>query len=367
MGKTEILNNNGPGSISCNPANLAFQESVKLQISGRLHLGTVDADYYDNDYVYSYDNNYPLHSKITSASIAFPIKAKDGDFRFCGGFAYNTYFDEGQNQTIEIEYQDYETEITDIMQSGGLSTIAAAVGISYSEKVHFGIAIHKSVFSGMTDRSENESSPAGFDYSYDEISMDYDALYVSLGQIVEFSDRLIVGVMYRSEFNLKLTDVKYEFETIDGYHYESEFLNMDWKIPAYAGIAVNYRIKPSALLSLEYQTRPFSGIKPQYYGSSGSPFYGWSGLRNGGCYRAGLEISKPIVWRMGFFADNIFWADNDNLPNWLTGLTLGTGFDVYDFHYDLFGQFSSWGYKWGDDDYKEYLFDFGITASYTFK
>ncbi|MBL7191360.1 outer membrane protein transport protein [bacterium] len=369
MGRTEILNNNGPSAIGCNPAHLALISHPAIQLFGRFQLGTVGNDY---QYYESFKGSYPQHLKFTGIAFAYPLALNNPilpALSFTAGIAYNTYLDYGSNYASEYKSteEDFTTKI-DREIRGGLHTISPAAAFKVWDKVRIGFAFHQSVFSGIYDKTDYNY--IGFNgtyspYDYQESNQDFTAHFFSFGQIIDLTPSLKLGMIYRSEFRMKFKKGKHMYRYVDGDEYEGKLEAYDMFIPAFTGIGLNYQAKSNILLSIEYQTRPFAGITyylPNYYWSDSY----YDKQYSGSCWRAGAEFSGKIVWRMGLFADNIFAYDSENnLPKRQYGFTCGNGFEYLGALVDLFCEISTWSAEYSDT-YRETFFTAGVSVKYQF-
>jgi len=376
LGRTEILNNNGPASAGGNPALMAYITRPAIQLSGRMMYGFID---HDSEYYSNYDASAPLHLKFTNIAAVYPVSWNSSflpPLNFTAGIAYNTYFDYGMNYNTEYTdiYEQYTTKSVSETH-GGVHTISPAIAFNVGEKIHFGLAFHKTLFS-VTDYKidyDYEGLPEGYiGYDYREYEQDISAHFVAFGQVVDLTPRLQIGWIYRSEFRMKFIDGDSYTRYSNGAENEYEIIDSDIYIPAYTGIGVNYRLKPELLLSMEYQTRPFGGIN--YFNELYNLDSFWDKQYSGSCWRAGAELDKVIKWRMGLFADKIFAYDaEDNLPQWQYGAAIGGGLKYLGAEIDVFGEVSTWqadyNYDYYDDVdniYKETFFLGGASLKYQF-
>lgn len=377
MGRTEILNTNGGNGIFVNPANLSFIDSPTVQAGGRLFFGIIDDEPVNEigaPYQY-WEAKYTIHLKLTHISFAMPVKTFGAGVELVFGIGYNSYFDNGRN--YKREYREtydgfsYDVKVTG-EEYGGLNTISPALAVKVNDWLSFGLAFNKSVFGETGSKyTYDYSSPPLYSYVMKESEMKNtgSAYYFTFGQVMKITRKLTIGFMWRSDFKFEFREGELYQKYLDGDEWESELTDVDWNIPAMAGIGVNYRITPTILLAGEYQTRPLAGMQPCFHEGGQSPpppsfFY----VENGACYRLGGEFLAPVPFRVGIFHDAVKWRDDwgDESPAYKTGVTGGVGFEMYGLHFDLFGEAAFWGYDWGLEC-NETQFTFGMTAGYCFR
>ena len=366
IGRTEILNNNGAGAIGCNPAYLALLEKKEVSVSGRMHFGSV---YRSTSYEGAAESSYPPHVKITNISFAIPSLFKIGEYSFSAGISYNTHFDQGMN--YKTEYSDYYDDFTTKAESnlhGGMHTISPALAVSIGDILQIGIAFHQSIFSGTNlkvDYTYKNGIPSEYYSEWDEYENPMSGRFFSLGQVLNLSEKVTIGLIYVSDIRQEFRDGKHKEKRLNGEEYEFEFNDSDINVPAHFGFALNYRPSSKTLWAFEYQNRPFAGIQYFYSEYYWLDYEYWHKQYSGSVYRIGAEFQKRIPLRLGIYGENIYYYGTSDYPEWLFGITCGTGFHFSGMDYDLYIDISRW-----DSDtnytYTETLFDLGITASYKF-
>lgn len=374
MGRTGIINATGCDAIFYNPANLGALKDKTFQGGGRVWLGTIDDGYYDLIDDVDFSGKYKLHPKITHLSFAMPYQPPNSDLKFAFGIGYNTYLDLGTKINVEVEDDTGAEKVVytaDTKVGGGLNTISPAAAININDQYFIGLAFHKSVLGKVTMETEYDIDPEPALYTVkEEGEGKISTSFITLGGTAKLmaESQLTVGFMYRSAFTLKFDDLEMTEEYSDGTKDTGQGDKFDAKIPAYMGLGVSYQASPVLLLSGEYQTRPYSDIEDD----AGDKLT-W--IDNGACYRVGLEYQSSVPLRLGFFSDALLEVDYDDngesedTPKSLKGFTGGFGVVSGNLTFDIFGEYAFWGreaYAGGEKyEYKEKLFSFGLTATYT--
>lgn len=362
LGHTEILNNTGPSSLAVNPANLAYIDKLTMEVSGKASWGLANG---------GGNSEYGFYPRLSSFAIARPFSLNQGKLKFTAGLIYNAYFDLGYKFTNEnaSSISGYNIKIKS-KTDGGLNMLGIGIAGTIFDKLHFGIGIHRSLFSSIKTHTDYVYTPpisSEYEQAWNESSTKTQCYFLTFGQIWELNEKISIGLMYRSDMRYKYRDGKYEVVYSDGDSYEAIYTDMDWNIPSYVGAALNYKYSPQTLLSLEYQNRPFAGIQSFYYDNywytddlSNSFYKQFSGA----CYRLGFEISNPVTFRFGLFGDNVIAiVSNSDYPGWIIGGDFGIGYTEGNFTYDLYTEYSSMRPTW-PNDYDEDWYGIGAAISY---
>lgn len=322
MGRTSILSAEGSNAIFSNPAIIATIQNIQVQGGGRAFVGaTVAGD--DEDFETS---SYPVHWKLDHLSFAMPYALSDSSFHLAFGIGYHTYYDSG------FKVGDEEGNLL-FTSGGGLNTINPTVAVSYQGKYFAGLSYHKSVRSTITMDNENFN---------DESEIETSASFFMLGLLARVTPGITLGGMYRSAF-------EWDWEPENSG-------DIEWDHPALWGVGAAFNLSSSWTLAAEYRSRPFSNYERNGRDEA-------FGVDDGYSVRLGFEKAGEVPFRFGLFRDAIPEHDvGKDDPKYLTGLTVGIGFNISGVVLNSSLEAAYWQQEFTNDDKLAELF-IGLRAS----
>ncbi|MDP8205519.1 MAG: hypothetical protein P9L92_02560 [Candidatus Electryonea clarkiae] len=372
MGKCSIFGCQNSASMFYNPANLSFLTKGTISTVGRIRFAKMEDELWDDTSYYKSRSRdlFPLY-KLLQFSMAAPLKKKSERHSFAMGIGYNTYYDMAFNEEDNRETNSQKT-VSNTKATGGLTVLTSSISWDYMDRFKLGISINKSIFAKMRlDIKTEELQLNNNDNSNSSIIMDadLDGAFVLMGSAFRLSEQLLVGITFRSDFEMKISDVSASYESyrngvaIDDTTVEGDDANSS--IPGNYGIGIQYISNGGVLLIGEYQNRPWSEYK--FDGED-------SEKEDGYILRLGIEMmikSHPL--RFGFFRDALEYTyGDDNKPLYANGITTGTALKFKKSIIDIYGSIDwiKWSRDYRNSDgvltmydaiVMEFIFGFGLT------
>jgi long-subunit fatty acid transport protein len=256
----------------------------------------------------------------------------------------------------------------DTQGSAGLDVYSASLGLTFTSKVYLGVSANLWT-NGGEYTSTGDSSWSGnlgsdsWTYSATE-SNEYSGLNFNVGAIVRPSDKIQLGLVYKTPFSMDLTrnrDRSYVYQS--GYTYDYTYLYdgaIEW--PQTIGVGVAVSPSDAVTLSADFTTAGWSEATYDYYysytrlASGDDPYYidrdyvrSWPTYDNPDNPETGVNlyqvdtqqlrfgaeyvmmdppleglVAMPI--RAGVFTDQQLFKSSDRSEVTYLGLTAGVGF-----------------------------------------
>jgi hypothetical protein len=375
MGRTEIMTATGPAAMFYNPANLGFAETMTADITYRGLFGTIDdKDYWETRPDENWSGKYPLDLNLTQFSFVLVHHESDSDKRAAIAFGYNNYLDWGIN--LDQKYENYRYDLnlgfTKQSVSGGVRTISIGGAFNINNRIAVGMSAHSSLLGKIKIFNDYSHEPESSD-PYFVISRErkykLSAFFIAFGATINLPKSVRVGLIIKPGYQLTASDYKYKIVYLNGDIYSNDNdQKIKVKIPTIYGIGTLFKLTKSISVATEYQNRPYANCE---YENNTNIF---GDIKNGHCFRIGMEYVNRIPIRFGYFIEAIPVADEEsdnNQPASLNGFTMGFGFDYGFFRTDLYAEYAFWKHKRGgayDQDTfygRESLVSIGTTLTFS--
>ena len=388
LGRTEILSSTGPDAMFYNPANLVSISNISFAFSGGSQFTAVRDDLLDNARDVFYTAGYSPNTRLSQIVMAFPIERFGLKDKAIIAVGYNNFVD--YKADYEENYKTFEViqdpafpndttkhltltheQINTQNVSGGIGTISAAGAIRILENLALGITFNQSIQGKLKVANEVKyltnglGQPFQWFYKYN-----FSTSFVVLSSTIKLRDNLTVGLMLRPSYHISPSKFHWQSEDSTGYRVSyREYHLPKIKMPTVFGISASYRFSKNLLVVAEYQNRPYDDYD---FGYENLPY---NDIKNGHCFRMGLEAGSKFPIRFGYFNEAIPGtnSDGDSSPNLLNGITTGFGIVYKYFHADIYGESSFWRYRVAASEYgashhrREVYMSIGATFTVDFK
>lgn len=323
MGGVATATNKGIDALSGNPAGLSLINNSQVLLSGRSIITgqySLDADYYEGDYIKDYSSGVGVDPKILNLGLSVPISIENFDHALVGAIGYRSFYDASFRYNSLKEYTEGKSE-KDLNLGGIINTLSFGIATTISNNYSFGVSLNIPILSGFT--ANEIRKPSTGTKSEDQIKYDIaGGTFIQIGAIANITPELSIGASYilAHDYKLKKGKEKTENETYD-------LEDVKFEMPGMYSLGIAYRVKPELLVSVELQNRSWEDVqvenKDLKYVESGSS------------YRFGIEYGTYVLYRLGFESERLPLIDRGKEPVNINKLTGGIGFKMNYMLFDI--------------------------------
>ena len=353
MGKTTTTTARGSSAIFSNPSILGNFSDAQIQVGGKIFYGTTMGEVPSGSvFDIGHRSRYPAHLTRSFFALALPYEY-DNKLKLVLGIGYQ------RNEGVKQQNNSSGFRQVNITK-GHLDTLTPGVAINLQDKYFLGATFNQVVGKVIT----TSDTQLGSYESLIESKQEQSAQFLRVGAFAKLNPQLVVGLMYRTEFEWILGEIVTTDDEDGTPKTERDQLHIERPMPTIWGIGAEYKVSPELSIALEVQSRPLSELQITIHGAELI-------IDDGFNISVGAEyLGFGLPFRVGAFQDVIPEVDyNDTAPRSLIGVTAGIGSnDDKNISWDASILLGKWKIqRLKGHQYSENLLRIGISGTYRFK